>query len=129
MLRIGISPVKGIEPYRNAKDYILVSKWINENTLPTDKVVCFEMGYVGFYSNREIRDPYGLIHLRALQMFKNKNDEWWYADRPEVIVSLVPYPKFKQPLLDEFFQMYGRVYNSGIVNVWYKNRSGGVLTP
>jgi hypothetical protein len=129
MLRIGISPVKSIEPYRSAKDYILVSKWINENTLPTDKVVCFEMGYVGFYSNREIRDPYGLIHLRALQMFKNKNDEWWYADRPEVIVSLAPYPKFKQPLLDEFFQMYSRVYNSGIVNVWYKNRSGGVLTP
>jgi len=121
MLRIGISPTKNIRPYRFAKDYMAVSKWITANTLPTDKVVCFEIGYVGFYSNREIRDPFGLIHPRALQEFKNGQTKWWYADRPEVIVTTnTPYPAFKQPLLDEFFLIYNHVFQSGNVNVWYK---------
>ena len=124
---IGFSPIQKIKPYRFAKDYINIAKWISDNTPNNVRVSNSEIGYIGFYSNREIRDPFNIIHPRAI---KEKRFFWWTFDdnppeimlgryRPETKTAYPSYPfKYPESLIEEFKKRYRTVYRTGHFHVW-----------
>jgi hypothetical protein len=131
MLKVGISPVQKIKAYRNAEDYIKISKWILKNTKVADRVSCGEIGYIGFYTNRKMRDPFCLIHSRFGKeyLLSRKDYLWWFRkDPPEVIIAKYniftekAYPfgiyNKSQELLNYFLKTYKTVYVSGKFHVW-----------
>jgi hypothetical protein len=85
--QLGASPWRKIRPYRLAADYSAVGRWIAQSTPPTARVACTEIGYLGFYSRRPIRDIHGLIHPEAMAPIAREEADWWFTvDPPELIV-------------------------------------------
>jgi hypothetical protein len=89
--KLGMSPMKLIKPYRLGEEYRQAGEWINSHTPRDNVVAAAEIGYLGFYSQRQIRDIHGLIHPNALPFLKMEEWDWWFkSDTPEVIVTHLP---------------------------------------
>ena len=75
--------------------------WIEKNTPEDAQVAAVEIGYIGYYSNRRIVDPHGLLHRESLPFIKEEAWWWWYERfAPEVIVSKAWSPWYGEPQED-----------------------------
>ena len=80
--------------------------------------------YVGFYSGREVVDPFGLIHRDALARLREGGVAWWLDERPEIVVTLWAspredaHPRIPRARHAQFLELYETVYASGNVRVW-----------
>jgi hypothetical protein len=69
-------------------DYILAAKWLKANTPPDAKVGFCEIGLVGYYSERPIVDPLGLIHNDLDTHVAGKDFVYAFRKyRPEYIID------------------------------------------
>jgi hypothetical protein len=57
-----IQPMPRYE-YRNAREYLEISDWLQRNTPEHARVASLEIGYLGYHSRRYVVDPLGLVHL------------------------------------------------------------------
>jgi hypothetical protein len=117
---------EGIKPYCLASDYRDVGLWISENSPPEVRVAAAEIGYLGYYSNRRIRDIHGLIHPEALESVAQERWDWWFtSDPPEIVVIHVP-PWHGEPSrewwpeesLREFERRYAEIYGGPRLEVY-----------
>jgi hypothetical protein len=124
MRTLAVAPPRELQRYRFAPHYTLAARWIVRNTEPGLRVAAPEIGYVGFYSGRQIVDPFGLVHRDALVRLRADGTEWWLDERPELVVTLWAkpredaHPRIPQARHEEFLQRYAPVYQSGPVHVW-----------
>jgi hypothetical protein len=89
--KLAMSPMKPIKPFRLGQEYTEAGEWINAHTRKEDVVAAAEIGYLGYYSQRQIRDIHGLIHPYALPFLKREEWDWWFrTDAPQVIVTHSP---------------------------------------
>lgn len=118
----GIRPYESSKIYRFSEDYTAIGEWINANSEPGQKVASWEIGYIGFYSQRPMIDTTGLLNKDAIEAIKRKKWNWWYELRPQLIVKMTGVPltrlghrdkKFK-----EFFANYKLLKTEGSVQVW-----------
>jgi hypothetical protein len=124
MRSLAAAPARELSPYRLAREYIDVARWIARSTAPGERVAAPEIGYVGFYSGREIVDPFGLIHRDALARLREGGVAWWLDERPELVVTLWAsprenaHPRIPLPRHEEFLALYAPVHAVGGVHVW-----------
>lgn len=133
MLFLSAAPYKMLKPYRLGSEYTKVGEWISENT-PRDSVVAAtEIGYIGYFSGRNIRDIHGLIHPEARQYLRREEWEWWYkSDPPNVIVMHKPaWPGepgyevgWQSGTLRDFRSGYKMVKSFGLVEIYQRKPSG-----
>jgi hypothetical protein len=88
--------------------YEKTGRWLTEHTAPNATVGYFEIGYIGYYSQRQMIDPLGLINPGVAPHIAQREFTWAYEHyRPEYIIQnqliFVPYigkvvkaPWFKQ---------------------------------
>lgn len=88
---------RGIVEYRLASDYREAAEWIAANTPAASRVACTEIGYLGYFSAREIVDVHALIHPDATAAIQAGELSWWFRDPlPEVVVVHDP-PWYGEP--------------------------------
>lgn len=113
--------------------YEAISHWLRQNSNADDWVACDEIGYIGYYSQRNIRDMLGLLDRSALVPLKNKHWDWWFTEYPEprFIVTHTPRwvgePGYSQgPWPEEsqrrFEQDYRIVFKTDGVQLFERNR-------
>jgi hypothetical protein len=125
MRSLAVAPPQELHRYRFAPHYILVARWIARKTEPGERVAAPEIGYVGFYSERQIIDPFGLIHRDGLARLRADGTEWWLDERPEIVVTTWATPRAdahpRVPLArqEEFLRLYAPVHQSGGIYVWH----------
>lgn len=116
--------------YRSSPDYLLASAWLRENSEETDVVAANEIGYIGYFSGRPIRDMLGLLHVEALEEIRAENWSWWLAAEPDfVIVHIPPWigephqPDIPWPAEDEarFEATYAPVQEFGTVRIYRRS--------
>jgi hypothetical protein len=128
MTQAGAAPAKPIRPYRLAQEYSDAGRWIATHTDAEVRVACTEIGYIGFYSRRYIRDIHGLLHPDALDDIRAQRWSWWFdRDPPQIIVAhRSPWagePSVEWPTpgsFERFRRAYHRVFQSGEVVVYQK---------
>jgi len=93
----GAAPVRLMKQYRLAEEYRQAATWIAAHT-PTDvRVAATEIGYIGYYSHREMRDIHGLIHREALPHLKRQQWDWWFVEDPPEIIVTHAHPAIGEP--------------------------------
>jgi hypothetical protein len=117
--------------YRCGKEYREAGEWIARRTYANAKVAAVEIGYLGFYSQREIVDIHGLLHPEAYDAIRNERSDWWLFDRtPEVVVVHdLQWPGEPMPLKKwfparawlHFVQSYGLAEKFGNIHVYVRN--------
>jgi hypothetical protein len=128
MTQLGATQARMVEPYRLAAEYLNAGRWIDANLPPDVRVACTEIGYLGYYSQREIRDMHGLIHREAVEPLRRAQWDWWFAsDPPEVIVVHnprwygEPAPAYwRQESLRRFEKDYRSVYTNGSIEIFVR---------
>ena len=117
-------------PYRFSTDYIAVSRWLKGNSDSSDWVACDEIGYIGAYSQRNIRDMLGLIEgPRSIPPLTAHRWDWWLTDEPEprfIVLHQVRWPgepgdahmEWPEKSLALFARDYAPVYRSGQIEVY-----------
>lgn len=89
--RLAVSPWHGPKPMRLASEYTMAGLWIEKNTPKNAVVAASEIGYIGFFSKREIKDMHGLIHPNSAPMILAEKWGWWFMDgRATVVVMHEP---------------------------------------
>lgn len=84
--RLGAAPMHVVKPVSLGTDYTAAGNWIREHT-PGDAVVALtEIGYVGHFSKREIRDIHGLIHPESIPSLQKERWDWWFQDQPPDVI-------------------------------------------
>jgi hypothetical protein len=86
--------VPGLVVYEEA------GRWLRTNTPPDSTVAYYEIGYVGYYSQRRMIDPLGLLDPKLGPHVAKRDFVWPYEQgRPTYILELsldTPYNAFKQ---------------------------------
>lgn len=127
MSKLGAAPMTFVKSYRLGYEYREAGDWIREHTLATDVVAATEIGYIGYFSKREIRDIHGLIHPQALPFLKREEWDWWLKiNPPQVIVTHTPewdgepseHAGWSADTLADFRTRYVKVAKFGQVNVY-----------
>lgn len=127
MSKLGAAPMTLVKPYRLGDEYREAGEWIKGNTPKTDIVAATEIGYIGYFSGREIRDIHGLIHPQALPFLKREEWDWWFKiNPPQVVVTHVPEwdgepsdnAGWAFNTLADFRTQYAKVATFGQVNVY-----------
>ncbi len=91
MASLAVAPFEPVEPYRYAETYTEIGRWLCDHTPADARVACAEIGYLGYYSKRYIRDIHGLLQPSALPALREEKWSWWLdQDPPEYIVSHNP---------------------------------------
>jgi hypothetical protein len=126
---LGAVPFEIPKPYRLAKEYKDISLWIRENTPEDFQVAAVEIGYIGYYSQRPIVDPNGLLHAESLPHLKEEKWWWWFDTyNPEVIITKDPRPWCGEPqegvwpeeVLRAFDERYEKRIHSGRMVVYLR---------
>lgn len=86
MLRLAMTPFVPVTDYRLGAEYAAAGRWIDQNTRPDEVVAATEIGYLGYFSKREIRDIHGLIHPESLPHLKKEEWDWWFVHKPPSVV-------------------------------------------
>ena len=69
------------------KLYSNTGRWLQKNTLPNESIGYFEIGYLGYYSDRTIIDPAGLVNLGTAEQVASRNFKWGYLYyKPDYLV-------------------------------------------
>lgn len=125
--RLTISPVSLIKPYRLTTEYTLAGEWINNHTPAHYVVAATEIGYLGYFSKRAIRDIHGLIHPEALPSLKREEWDWWFKTKPPEIIVVHSPPWSGEPSdtagwpaksLEDFRTGYEKVASFGTVDIY-----------
>lgn len=75
-------PVSQIQQY-----YAKTGKWLQENTPATASVGFFEIGVMGYYSNRTFVDPVGLVNRGVSEHVARQDFKWAYLHyKPDYLV-------------------------------------------
>lgn len=70
-----------------SRAYQEVSDWLRENSGPEDSVGYFEIGYLSYYSKRNVIDALGLVNPRVAPRVADGDFEWSYRHyRPDFVV-------------------------------------------
>lgn len=100
--------------FRLGAEYRSVGEWIAQHTPSRASVAVAEIGYVGYYAERQIIDMHGLLHPEALSHLNDREPDWWFQQyAPDVIVMhRPPWPNEPTPInwsaaaLQRFHQNY-----------------------
>lgn len=123
------TPYTLLKPYRLGDDYTKAGVWINQNTPKDTVVAATEIGYIGYFSNRKIRDIHGLIHPESLPFLKKEAWEWWYKTNPPQIIVMHKPAWPGEPALDsgwnletlrDFEDRYRMVRNFGTIEIYQR---------
>jgi hypothetical protein len=76
--------------YRLAREYQVATSWIQNQSARSDVVATAEIGYVGYWLDRPILDPYALIHPEALARVRRGDLGWWLERRPAFVITHWP---------------------------------------
>jgi hypothetical protein len=67
--------------------YTNTGLWLQENTPPTASVGYFEIGFIGYYSDRIFIDPAGLVNPGVSEQIARRNFKWAYLHyKPDYLV-------------------------------------------
>jgi hypothetical protein len=67
--------------------YTSAGRWLYEHTPPTATVGCFEIGFIGYYSQRRLVDAVGLTHPDVSERVAEGRFKWAYLRyRPDYLV-------------------------------------------
>jgi hypothetical protein len=67
--------------------YTNAGRWLHDHTPPTATVGCFEIGFIGYYSQRTVVDAVGLIHPEVSERVAAGRFKWAYLRyRPDYLV-------------------------------------------
>jgi hypothetical protein len=76
--------------YRLSREYQVATSWIQSQSGPADVIATAEIGYVGYWLDRPILDPYALIHPDALARIRRGELGWWIERRPAFVITHWP---------------------------------------
>lgn len=123
---------RGEDHYRLSRTYRAAATFISERALQSDTIAATEIGYIGFFSNREIVDIHGLIHPEALARIRDGDSLWWLDRSPDWIV-LHPGRWFGEPgFRGQVSEVFDRAYvpvaqlgvpRDGVVEIWRRSSS------
>jgi arabinofuranosyltransferase len=112
-----------ILPYKvrdnDFKEYKKVALWIKENTSKDAKIASFEIGIVGFYSERYIIDFMGLVQKHnALSISQNKFTEWYSRHKPDYILLHYPaWTPYEEIANSEYFKEFEEVKELELIDL------------
>lgn len=67
--------------------YVKTGRWLNGNTAADASIGFFEIGFMGYHTERRMIDPMGLVQNDAIQHVKQGDFKWAYRHyRPDLIV-------------------------------------------
>lgn len=67
--------------------YSNTGRWLQENTPATASIGYFEIGFMGYYSDRTFVDPVGLVNPGVSEQVAHRNFKWAYLHyKPEYLV-------------------------------------------
>jgi hypothetical protein len=95
--------------YRHSGEYHEAATWIAEHSSVHTTVAATEIGYIGYYADRDIVDMHGLIHPEAREAIKSGDAGWWRKRLPGIIIKhrkawfAEPHFDQKQEELDAWF--------------------------
>jgi hypothetical protein len=130
MLTFPAAPFTRPGPYRMGSQYRAAGLWIERMTPAGHAVAAAEIGYIGYFSKRPIRDIHGLIHPEALEHLRRGDWGWWFTSDPPPVIVLHN-PPFKGELAEgrgwadqsmrEFRDRYRRVKSFGNIDVYLRD--------
>ncbi len=130
--QFGILPYTEISEYRHARKYYNLSKWIDATMSEQARVSALEIGYIGYYSNRYIVDPLGLIHLEAQTALPKGERDFWYKLSPSIIVIMKNFTKdpykdadkiFSRDNAEHFRNNFSSAKQFGNLDVWVMDKA------
>ena len=97
----GLQPFRGFErEFDFSKKYRLAASWIKNKTSKQARIAAVEIGYIGYFSEREIVDIHGIIHPDKFNVIKQDVVDWWlYSDPPDYLIAHNP-PWPSEPVND-----------------------------
>ena len=94
--------------------YREVGTWLNRRTSPDATVAAWEIGAIGYYSDRPILDYLGLITPEARAAVARRDFKWWLRQRPpDYVVVRDPPGGFEQAALDD--PLFSERYRPAVV--------------
>jgi hypothetical protein len=67
--------------------YTKTGLWLQKNTSPTATVGYFEIGFMGYFSDRTFIDPAGLVNFGVSEQIARRNFKWAYLHyKPDYLV-------------------------------------------
>ncbi len=104
-------------PLLECKNYEPAGLWIKRHSQPQDEVLTPEIGYIGYFSERPIFDPIGLVSPRAAAEF-GKTSMWEWAVRRHSKFVVFPFENNSfRPLPHLFIEEYR------VAKTWRNRRS------
>lgn len=104
-----------------AVPYRAVGEWLAQNS-PEDSTVGYvEIGYIGYYSERRIVDPLGLVTEDAVDHVRMKDIAWAYRDKlPNYLVVNPRFTSLLGPFEQEpwFSSCYNEVFSFGELGIY-----------
>jgi hypothetical protein len=76
--------------YRLSREYQVATSWIQSQSTASDVVATAEIGYVGYWLDRSLLDPYALIHPAAIPRVRRGELGWWIERRPAFVITHWP---------------------------------------
>ena len=121
--------VKSKRPYRLSAEYMAIAQWLKEHADQNDFVAADEIGYIGYYSDLQLRDMLGLLDPKSINPLSEHRWDWWYTDFPNskyIVVhkaggpgepnsKLFPWPPDTHA---SFIHNYHLVYVAGTVGIF-----------
>ncbi|MBN2105970.1 MAG: hypothetical protein JW832_00980 [Deltaproteobacteria bacterium] len=129
MTKFAAAPFSRLKPYRLGSEYRAAGEWIEQNTPGDFVVAATEIGYIGYFSKRRIRDIHGLLHPEALPSLQKEEWDWWFkSNPPQVIVMHSPpwkgepsgLPDWQSHSLQQFRDQYRRIISFRQVAVYQR---------
>jgi hypothetical protein len=115
------------EAYRSAPAYEAAGSWIRDHSGTDDWVACNEIGYLGYFSGRKVRDMLGLLEVGSVTPLSQHRWDWWFTDDPKPRFIVVHEPRWiGEPGSSEFpwAQVSQQGFTSGYQQVFM---SGDIL--
>lgn len=108
-------------PTAQVTAYREVGGWLRHHTPPSSVVAAWEIGAIGYYSERPILDYLGLITPAAQEYVARGDYSWWVRERPPDYVVVrdppggVELPGLQEPHFGELYQRLVTLETPG----WY----------
>jgi hypothetical protein len=101
------------EPHPGERLYERVGRWLAATALPTDSVGYFEIGIIGYYSQRPMVDALGLVNPGVASHVAAGEFTWAYQHyRPTYVLTNDLFPEISQVTREQWFQQEYRLVTS-----------------
>ncbi len=115
-------------PYRASPEYIAAATWVRDHSNPQDWVAADEIGYIGVYSRRPVRDMLGLADPGSVFPLTQHRWDFWLTAGPEPRFIVVHTPRWPgepgftdTPFSDRGLRVvadqYHPVFRDGVIEV------------